>query len=129
MLQTKGYNEVFKQKESPELRDTLCLAAEYGTFVEKAASPWYLGVFIMAECIMKPDACDSFYEPMLCSEVFTAAPDQWKNLALWLMFMALFCDRLGTAPARAEAYISDCSKLGYDLRQLPVEIFCNLSPQ
>ena len=76
---------------------------------------------------MEPSARDSFYDPMLRSEVFAAALGQWKNVALWLMLMAFFCDRLDTTPTRVESFIDSCSKLGYDLEQLPVESFCNVS--
>jgi hypothetical protein len=126
VLHKKGYDELFKKEDNPGLRDTLSLAADYGTFVKKHASPWYLGIFIAAECIMDSSAHESFFDPMLRSEVFAVASSEWKNLALWLMLMALFCNQPSTTPMRVESYIDSCYKLGYDLRQLSVETICNV---
>jgi hypothetical protein len=126
-IHTEGYEHLFKQKESKDTRDIVDLAAEYGHFVEKEATPWYLGVFIAAECLMEPYACESFYDQMLRSEVFAAAADEWKKQALWLMLMAFFCHRSDTTARRVGLFIEACSELGYSLEKLSIESFCSVS--
>jgi hypothetical protein len=63
---------------------------------------------------------------MLRSEVFTDASTEWKNLALWLMLMALFCDRQKTTPARIASFIELCSELGFPVEKLSIESLCEL---
>jgi hypothetical protein len=127
-LQVAGYDEVFAQRENSEVREILDLAAGYGCFVRKEASPWYLGVFVTAESLIEPYSSESFHDQLLRSEVFAAAPNGWKNLALWLMLVALFSNRLHTTPSRVESYIDSCSALGYHLNDLPIESFLQLAP-
>jgi hypothetical protein len=117
ILYAEGYEAVFQQYESSKMRDILDLSSEYGCFVEKEASPWYLGVFIMAECLMEPYASDSFSDEMVRSNVFAAASSEYKNAALWLMLMAFFCNRVDSTPSRVEAY----------METLPIERFLELS--
>jgi hypothetical protein len=126
LLQSAGYDEIFKQKDSSKFKDILDLAAGYGCFVQKEASPWYLGIFIVAESVMEPYSDESFYNQMLRSSVFVAASDEYKNLSLWLMLMAFFCDRLDTTPRRVELFVASCSELGYHLKNLPLESFLQL---
>jgi hypothetical protein len=76
--------------------------------------------------LFEPYSSDSFYHQMLRSEVFSAAPSEWKDLALWLMLMAFFCDRLETTSDRVGAYIDSCAELGYPLEKLRIESFCAL---
>ena len=125
-IRARGYDYLFEEKESSHTRDILDLAAGYGCFVSKEATPWYLGIFIAAECLMEPYSHESFCDQMLHSEVLAAAPSEWQTLALWLMLTALFCDRLDTTSARVELFINSCSGFGYHLEALPIEDVCKL---
>ena len=55
-IRLEGYEFIPAQKDETAIRDILDLAAGYGHFVVREASPWYLGVFIVAELVMEPYA-------------------------------------------------------------------------
>ena len=121
-----GYDFIPELKRDPKFRDTLDLAAGYGHFVSSEAGPWYLGVFIAAECAMKPYANDSFSEQMFRSSFFADAPASLKTEAIWLMLLAFFCDRLDTSAERVRLYVEECAEAGYPLDSLLIDPFCSV---
>ena len=125
-IRLEGYDFIVAQKAEPAIHDLLDLAAGYGHFVERAASPWYLGVFIVAELVMEPYARESFYEPMLRSSVLAATPANCKSQAQFLMLLAFFCDRLKTTTRRVEQYLEDCADAGFPLDNVEISSFCQL---